>query len=85
MFVGRFVSAKFACDHFSHVFIDEASHATEPESVVALAGLLYMSGSVDRGKQVVLAGDPQQLGPVLRSPYAKKFKLGKNPLPHHHH
>lgn len=71
------MSAQFACDHFTHIFIDEASQATEPESLVAIAGLIYPNSSTDCGKQVVLAGDPQQLGPILRSPYAKKFKLGK--------
>ena len=75
--VDRFVSAEFAHDHFTHVFIDEASQATEPESLVAIAGLMYVNSSMDRGKQVVLAGDPQQLGPILRSPYAKKLKLGE--------
>lgn len=30
------------------------------------------------GGQIVLAGDPKQLGPVLRSPLAKKFGLGNN-------
>ncbi|KAK7102225.1 putative helicase mov-10-B.1 isoform X2 [Littorina saxatilis] len=72
---GRLVSAEFDRDHFTHVVIDEASHATEPESLVAFAGLLYNSDTANTGKQVVLAGDPQQLGPILRSPYAKKFKL----------
>lgn len=27
--------------------------------------------------QVVLAGDPKQLGPILRSPYALKYGMGK--------
>ncbi|KAL8595223.1 hypothetical protein ACOMHN_043376 [Nucella lapillus] len=72
---GRLVSAQFDADHFTHLFVDEAGHATEPEAVSALAGLLYMKGDNPVGKQVVLAGDPKQLGPILRSPFAKKFKL----------
>ena len=35
---GRLVSAGIPSTHFSHVFIDEAGHAMEPESCVALAG-----------------------------------------------
>ena len=54
--------------HFTHIFIDEAGHGMEPECLVPIAGLL----GTDRvnGGQLVLAGDPKQLGPVLRSPVA---------------
>ncbi|XP_060087208.1 helicase MOV-10 isoform X2 [Heteronotia binoei] len=69
---GRLVSADFPPGHFSHVFIDESGHAVEPESLVAIAGLLAMMDSKTnpKGGQLVLAGDPQQLGPILRSPLA---------------
>ncbi|XP_041050921.1 putative helicase MOV-10 isoform X4 [Carcharodon carcharias] len=74
---GRLASAKFPHGHFSHVFIDEAGHAVEPESVIAIAGLLDVMDSVsnEHGGQLVLAGDPKQLGPVLRSPIAIKHGL----------
>ncbi|XP_044257882.1 putative helicase mov-10-B.1 [Tribolium madens] len=54
------------------VFIDEAAQASEPESdiAIALAGV---------GKQVVLAGDPKQLGPMVTKS-AEKFGLGKSLL-----
>ncbi|XP_015264039.1 PREDICTED: putative helicase MOV-10, partial [Gekko japonicus] len=69
---GRLVSADFPRGHFSHVFIDESGHAVEPESLVAIAGLLAMMDpkTNPKGGQLVLAGDPQQLGPILRSPLA---------------
>ncbi|XP_032898205.1 helicase MOV-10 isoform X3 [Amblyraja radiata] len=69
---GRLASANFPPGHFSHVFIDEAGHAVEPESIIAIAGLLDpmdVENNKDGG-QLVLVGDPKQLGPVLRSPIA---------------
>ena len=56
--------------HFTHVFIDEAGHGMEPECLVAIAGLLGTNR--DTRRQLVLAGDPKQLGPVLRSSLAIK-------------
>nr|KAG5690384.1 hypothetical protein BaRGS_002341 [Batillaria attramentaria] len=72
---GRLVSARFLPGHFTHVFVDEASQATEPESVVAIAGLLDVSKDMDKGGQLVMAGDPKQLGPILRSPLARQWEL----------
>ncbi|CAH1266453.1 MOV10 [Branchiostoma lanceolatum] len=63
---GRLASANFPPGHFTHVFIDESGHAVEPEAVIPVSGLL----SPESGGQLVLAGDPKQLGPVLRSPVA---------------
>ncbi|MEE6493377.1 hypothetical protein FKM82_016802 [Ascaphus truei] len=74
---GRLLSANFPPGHISHVFIDESGHAVEPECVTAIAGILdVMDPKTNKdGGQVVLAGDPQQLGPVLRSPAAIKHGL----------
>jgi len=66
---GRLVSAQFPQDHFTHVFIDESGQATEPETVIAMAGLISSKG------QVVMAGDPKQLGPVIRSNMGVKHGL----------
>ncbi len=54
--------------HFTHVFLDEAGQGMEPECLVPIVGLLETQG--DNPGQLVLAGDPKQLGPVLRSPIA---------------
>jgi helicase MOV-10 len=70
------VSANFPSKHFTHVFIDEAGQATEAESLIALAGIFEPEIVVENGGQVVLAGDPEQLGPVLRSPVAVRGGLG---------
>ncbi|XP_029291385.1 putative helicase mov-10-B.1 [Cottoperca gobio] len=68
---GRMVTGDIPDGHFTHVFVDEAGHAVETESLVPLAGLLDAESG-----QVVLAGDPKQLGPILRSPFAMKYGMG---------
>ncbi|XP_058797499.1 probable RNA helicase armi [Phymastichus coffea] len=55
--------------HFTHVVIDEAGQATEPELMIPLV-LIHTSST-----QVILAGDPKQLGPVNQSKYAGYFGL----------
>ena len=66
---GRLLSAGIPKEHFTHLFIDEAGHATEPEAMIPI-------GLIDPAKgKIILAGDPKQLGPVLRSPIALKHGL----------
>ncbi|RVE70580.1 hypothetical protein OJAV_G00065900 [Oryzias javanicus] len=72
---GRLVSGAIPVDHFTHVFVDEAGHAVETECLVPLAGLLDPSFC-----QLVLAGDPKQLGPILRSPFALRYGMGESLL-----
>lgn len=60
--------------HFSHIFLDEAGQASEPESMIPIANL-YKRKTV-----VVLAGDPKQLGPVIYSKEADSLGLGKSYL-----
>lgn len=50
---------------FTHAFLDEAGHMMEPEAMIPI-GLTSSSGG-----QIVMAGDPKQLGPVLQSQLAK--------------
>ncbi|XP_044207553.1 putative helicase mov-10-B.1 isoform X1 [Thunnus albacares] len=68
---GRLVTGNIPTGHFTHVFVDEAGHAVETECLIPLAGLLCAESG-----QVVLAGDPKQLGPILRSPFALKYGMG---------
>ncbi|CAE8633933.1 unnamed protein product [Polarella glacialis] len=53
---------------FTHLFIDEAAQALEPEAFIPVTVL-------EPGGLLVLAGDHHQLGPVVRSPVAVKYGL----------
>lgn len=53
--------------HFSHIFVDEAGQGKEPEVVLPIKSL------ADDKTNVILAGDNQQLGPVLHSNIAKEL------------
>lgn len=61
---------------FDFVFIDECGQASEPEALIAIAGIITTKKCPSVG-QLVLAGDPQQLGPVLSSQLVKNFGLGQ--------
>lgn len=56
----------------THLFIDEAAQALEPAALVPISNLLNSGG------QLVLAGDPKQLGPVCISRSASDRGLGKS-------
>ncbi|KZT41659.1 P-loop containing nucleoside triphosphate hydrolase protein [Sistotremastrum suecicum HHB10207 ss-3] len=58
--------------HFTHIFIDEAGQAMEPEIMIAVK---LLTGPATN---IVLSGDPKQLGPIVRSPIAKQFGLAKS-------
>ena len=72
---GKLVSAQFPAGHFTHVFIDEAGQATEPETCIALGGILGPECG-----QLVMAGDPHQLGPIVRSSLAATHGLARSLL-----
>lgn len=69
------VSASFASGigiprgHFSHIFIDEAGQATEPEAMVGIKTI------ADNQTNIILSGDPKQLGPIIRSSIARELGL----------
>ena len=81
---GKIYTMCLQIGHFTHLFIDEAGQATEPESLVSI-GLIRCDSNPG---QIVLAGDPKQLGPVLMSQHASSYglnvslleRLSMNPL-----
>lgn len=57
---------KLRNDHFSYIFIDEASQSTELESLIPLIVMNSKNDTEALYAQVVIAGDPYQLGPLIR-------------------
>ncbi len=55
--------------HFSHVFIDEAGQATEPEAMVVVKNTAITS------TKLILSGDPKQLRPIIFSVIASELGL----------
>ncbi|XP_012590537.1 PREDICTED: putative helicase Mov10l1 [Condylura cristata] len=66
---GLFYQIGVRVGHFTHVFVDEAGQASEPECLIPLGLVSDVSG------QIVLAGDPMQLGPVIKSRLAMAYGL----------
>lgn len=60
--------------HFSHIVIDEAAQAEEPIAMIPIMGFS------NAYTNIILAGDPNQLGPIIKSPTAAKAGLGKSYL-----
>ncbi|KAG9031548.1 hypothetical protein FRB95_002542 [Tulasnella sp. JGI-2019a] len=56
--------------HFSYVFIDEAGQAMEPEAIVSINTI---SGG---NTNLILSGDPLQLGPIIRSGVGRSLGFG---------
>ena len=55
--------------------VDEAGHATEPEVIGVAASLMDFKRPDSQVGQMILAGDPKQLGPVITSDLCQKFGL----------
>lgn len=74
MTFGSLLYMKFKQGHFTHAIIDEAGQCTEPEIAVPISLIDKDDG------QIILAGDPHQLGPIVLSPIAKRCGLSKSML-----
>ncbi|KAH9059530.1 P-loop containing nucleoside triphosphate hydrolase protein [Lactarius vividus] len=60
--------------YFSHIVIDEAAQAEEPLALIPIAAFS------NKDTNVILAGDPHQLGPVIMSGPASEAGLGTSYL-----
>ena len=56
--------------HFSHIVIDSAAQAEEP---LVMIPIMTFSNAYTN---IILAGDPNQLGPIIESPTAARSGLG---------
>ncbi|BFZ08818.1 hypothetical protein BsWGS_11857 [Bradybaena similaris] len=66
---GSLYALGLSAGHFTHAFVDECGQATEPECLIPVGLISGADG------QIVLAGDPKQLGPIVMSPFAKMYGM----------
>ncbi|XP_063251074.1 RNA helicase Mov10l1 [Prinia subflava] len=71
---GLFYQADTRLGHFTHVILDEAGQASEPESLIPIGLISEADG------QIILVGDPKQLGPTIKSKLAQTFGLSMSLL-----
>jgi len=67
--LGTLLYLGFPKNHFTHVIIDEAGQCIEPEVMTVIKQVDGNCG------QIVLAGDPLQLGPIVLQKYAAEKGL----------
>lgn len=72
--LGKMFNMGFPTGYFTHVAIDEAGQCTEPDSLIPISFVNKYSG------QLILAGDPMQMGPIVLSIYARSRGLDKSLL-----
>lgn len=74
----KFVNLGIKPGHYSVFVFDEAGYTSEPELVQTFASLL----DNEKSPQIIIAGDPKQLGPRIRSGLAQAYGTHHH---HHHH
>ena len=74
---GRLAQAKISTEHFDYVILDECGSATETTAIIPIAGVCTSLNFVKAS--VVIAGDPKQLGPVVKSDLAAESGFSRRP------
>ncbi|XP_077506019.1 putative helicase MOV-10 isoform X3 [Amblyomma americanum] len=74
----KLMKARLGVNRFTHIIVDEAGQALEPECIIPLVGLMspWNPGCTGTGGHVILAGDPMQLGPVVSNQLSSSHGLG---------
>lgn len=72
----RLINGGIPPAYFSYIFIDESGQATESETLIPISGFIFAMENTLPG-QIVLAGDPKQLGPVIHSKLAMNYGYGE--------
>ena len=67
--LGSLASIKLPKGHYTHIIVDESGQAIEPEIMIPMSFVNKESG------QIIVAGDPMQLGPVVMSIYAMELGM----------
>lgn len=71
---GRLLQAKMNPKHFTYLFVDECESATEAYTLLPIA---LCSSEKKINAHIVLSGDPNQLGPVVRQSVARSMTMGE--------
>lgn len=75
--VGMHVSMSHSTPYFTHLFMDEAAQALEPESLIPLSVVVDPEPGVTK-VEIVLAGDPRQLSACVYSDVAAQAGLSRS-------
>lgn len=73
---GRLAQGHISKSHFTHLFIDECESAAESYTLIPIVGICCSFNSINAN--MVLSGDPKQLGPIMRSNILKSSQLSQS-------